>query len=87
MIPGLGGDSECWGGMFPRKLREGGIDPAVYDPRGSDRVPPAAENPPFRSTRPMRRRYLRIAHREELYSAGQWGLPWQSGLPCTGLTW
>jgi len=34
MIPGLGGDSECWGGMFPRKLREGGIDPAVYDPRG-----------------------------------------------------
>jgi len=34
MIPGLGGDSECWGGMFPRKLREGGIDPVVYDPRG-----------------------------------------------------
>ncbi len=34
MIPGLGGDSECWGGVFPRKLREGGIDPLVYDPRG-----------------------------------------------------
>ena len=34
MISGLGGDSECWGGMFPRKLREGGIAPLVYDPRG-----------------------------------------------------
>ncbi|MGI6252947.1 MAG: alpha/beta fold hydrolase [Aminivibrio sp.] len=34
LIPGFGGDSSCWGGAFPRLLREQGIAPVIYDPRG-----------------------------------------------------
>ena len=34
LIPGFGGDSSCWGAAFPRLLRERGIAPVIYDPRG-----------------------------------------------------
>ncbi|NLA90289.1 MAG: alpha/beta hydrolase [Synergistaceae bacterium] len=34
LIPGFGGDGSCWGGAFPRLLREQGIAPVIYDPRG-----------------------------------------------------
>ncbi len=34
LIPGFGGDGSCWGDAFPRLLREQGIAPVIYDPRG-----------------------------------------------------
>lgn len=34
LVPGLGGDRDCWGAQFPRKLTELGIAPVIYDPRG-----------------------------------------------------
>lgn len=34
LVPGFGGDGDCWGTAFPRQLFARGIAPVVYDPRG-----------------------------------------------------
>jgi pimeloyl-ACP methyl ester carboxylesterase len=34
LVPGFGGDGDCWGTAFPRQLSARGIAPVVYDPRG-----------------------------------------------------
>ncbi len=34
LVPGLGGDSTCWGNVFLMKLRASGISLVTYDPRG-----------------------------------------------------
>ena len=34
LVPGFGGDGDCWGTAFPRQLSSRGIAPVVFDPRG-----------------------------------------------------
>ncbi len=34
LVPGFGGDGDCWGTAFPRQLFAREIAPVVYDPRG-----------------------------------------------------
>ena len=34
LVPGFGGDGNCWGTAFPRQLFAREIAPVVYDPRG-----------------------------------------------------
>ncbi|GEM_PF-517518 len=34
LVPGFGGDGDCWGTAFPRQLSARGIAPVVFDPRG-----------------------------------------------------